>query len=597
MDERELRNLIKEVSHARLSRRTFVERIVAVGLTAPMASLLLSAGGTAQSAVPMAEYKPTKAGGGGPLRLLFWQAPTLLNPHFAVGTKDQEASRIFYEPLAGWDNDGNLVPVLAAEVPTRENGGVAADGRSVVWKLKPGVKWHDGMPFSADDVVFTFAYASNSATAAVTVGSYKDLTVEKLDDLTVRVVFSKPTPFWANAFVASGGMILPKHVFASYAGENSRDAPANLQPVGTGPYRFVEFRPGDLLRGDRNPNYHVPNRPFFDLVEMKGGGDAVSAARAVLQTGEYDFAWNLQVEDEVLRRMETGGRGVVTMLYGGNVEFVVLNPTDPWTEMEGERASLKTTHFAFSDPAVRKAMSLLADRGSIQQHIYGRTGRATANILNGPQRFVSQRNSDGFDVGQAERILEEAGWRKGSDGIRQKGATKLNLVFQTAINAPRQKTQVIIKQACQRAGISVELKSITASVFFSSDPSNPDTFTHFYADLQMYAWNMTQPDPAIFMLQFYGKEIASKANKWQGRNTTRWQNAKFDELYEAAQGELDPVKRAAMFIQMNDLVVAGNCVPLLHRAMVCAVSAKLKAPQSAWDNSLAWIGDWYRENN
>ena len=107
-------------------------------------------------------YKPTKRGGGGALRMLWWQGATLLQPHFANGTKDQEGSRIFYEPLAVWDNDGNLVPILAAEIPTRENGGLAADGKSVTWKLKRGVTWHDGKPFTADDCVFTWEYASRS---------------------------------------------------------------------------------------------------------------------------------------------------------------------------------------------------------------------------------------------------------------------------------------------------------------------------------------------------------------------------------------------------------------------------------------------------
>jgi len=113
----------------------------------------------------------------------------------------------------------------------------------------------------------------------------------------VRVRFEKPTPFWAGLFVAAGGMIIPKHLFEPSKGANSRDAPANLKPVGTGPYRFVEFKPGDLIRGERNPAYHIANRPYFDTIEMKGGGDAVSAARAVIQTGEYDYAWNMQVED------------------------------------------------------------------------------------------------------------------------------------------------------------------------------------------------------------------------------------------------------------------------------------------------------------
>src|SRR5437016_12130086 len=209
MKERELRDLIADVKTGRLSRRTFVQRMIAAGLSAPMAGMMLSQSGVAMAATAL-PYKPTKAGGGGPLKLLYWQAVTLLNPHFAVGTKDQEGSRIFYEPLAGWDSEGNLVPILAAEIPSKENDGLSEDGLSVVWKLKRGVKWHDGKPFTADDVVFNWEYAKNPDTAAVTIGSYKDVKVEKLDELSVRVIFNKPTPFSADAFVGSNGMIILK---------------------------------------------------------------------------------------------------------------------------------------------------------------------------------------------------------------------------------------------------------------------------------------------------------------------------------------------------------------------------------------------------
>lgn len=596
MTEHDLRAMIGEVKDGSLSRRGFVRRMLALGLTAPMAGMMLAQNGVAFAANALRDdYKPTKAGGGGPLKLLFWQAPTLINPHFAIGTKDQEGSRIFYEPLAAWDADGNLFPILAAEIPSKENGGVAADGRSVTWKLKPNVKWHDGKPFTADDVVFNWQYASNPATAATTSGSYNDIKVEKIDDHTVKVLFKQPTPFWADAFVSTVGMMIPKHIFADYTGDKSRDAPANLAPVGTGPYKFSEFRPGDILRGVRNPDYHVPNRPFFDSIEMKGGGDAVSAARAVLQTAEYDYAWNMQVEDEILKRLEAEGKGRVKMDFGGNLEFLLLNATDPNTEIDGERASLKTKHPAFSDPAVRKAMNLLVNRAAIQQYIYGRTARATANVFNGPAPFVSKNTSFAFDADKAAQILEEAGWKKGGDGIRAKDGKKLKFVFQTSINAPRQKTQAIIKQAAQKAGIDMELKSIPGSVFFSSDVANPDTYPHFYADMEMYTWNMNQADPAVFALQYVSWEAATKANKWQGRNICRMQNPEVDAAFRAAQGELDLVKRAALFVKMNDLVVADYVLPLLHRAQVSAINAKLQAPSTGWDNSLTFLAEWYKQ--
>src|SRR5215472_1450885 len=215
MDDRELRGMVSQVKSGRMSRRGFIRRMAAVGITAPMCTQLLALGGVAYAA-PTTAYKPTKAGGGGTLKTLWWQGPTLLNPHFATGTKDSDGSRVFYEPLAAWDPDGNLAPVLAAELPTVANGGLAEDGRYVIWKLKQGVKWHDGEPFTADDCVFNWQYAKDPATAAITIGSYQDITVEKIDDYTIKVQFPKPQPFWADAFVAVNGMIIPKHLFQDF---------------------------------------------------------------------------------------------------------------------------------------------------------------------------------------------------------------------------------------------------------------------------------------------------------------------------------------------------------------------------------------------
>src|SRR5438105_12758329 len=146
MDEQALRGLIAEVEDGKLSRRAFVNQMIALGLTAPLATQMLVYSGVAHAQATPTAYKPTRRGGGGALKTLWWQGATLLNPHFAVGTKDQDGSRIFYEPLAGWDPEGELFPALAAEIPSRANGGLAADGRSVTWKLKRSVQWHDGKP-------------------------------------------------------------------------------------------------------------------------------------------------------------------------------------------------------------------------------------------------------------------------------------------------------------------------------------------------------------------------------------------------------------------------------------------------------------------
>jgi peptide/nickel transport system substrate-binding protein len=575
--------------------------MLALGLTAPIAAAMLTAASVARAqnsttTPSTSTVEPSQRGRGGPVKLLYWQAPTILNPHLATGIKDAHAARIFYEQLTNFDRDGNLVPLLAADIPSVQNGGVAANGLSATWNLKKGVTWHDGRPFTADDVVFTWEYAADPATAATSLGVFQELErVEKLNDHSVRFVFKKPTPFWAEFAVTS---VLPRHVFQPYRGDKAREAPANLKPVGTGAYKYVDFRAGDTLRAEINPYYHVANRPFFDTVELKGGGDAVSAARAVLQTGEYDYAWNLLVEDDVLRRLEQGGRGRAVVFPGVSPEFVQCNFSDPWREIDGERSSVKAPHPFLSDAAVRAALNLLVDRGTIQEQIYGRLAQATANVLNGPARFVSSNTRWEFSIDRANQILETAGWKRGPDGVRAKDGKRLKMLFQTSVNGPRQKTQQIIKQACARAGIELELKAVVASAFFSADPGNPDTFNHFHADLQMLNFNQGLPDPQRFMEQFTSWRVATRDNKWSGQNKTRWRSDEYDRLWKAADTEMDPVKRAALFIRMNDLVVQNVVViPILRRNGVDAVSHRLRGYEfHAWATQLGTLPFWQRES-
>lgn len=593
--DHDLNAWLDDVAQGRLSRRDFMGRVTALGVSVSLASTLLGTTGLAHAQADAAfAYKGTKRGGGGPLRLLLWQGPTLLNPHFATGIKDQEGSRPFYESLIRYDDQGSPVAVLAAEIPTRANGGVAADGKSTTWKLKPNVTWHDGQPFTADDIVFNWQYATDPASGAFSTGFYQNVkAVEKVDAHTVRFVFEKPSPLWDRGATLQ---MIPKHLFGPYIGAKSREAPNNLKPVGTGPYLFAEFVPGDLVRGTLNPKYHQPNRPFFDTVEIKGGGDATSAARAVLQTGEYDYAWNVQVEDAVLKTMESGGgKGRMVFKATGNCEMLMLQATDPWTEVEGERGSLKSKHPFFSDPAVRQAFGLLVDRKSIQEFVYGRTAEIAVDILTNPAQFTSHNVKWEFSVDKANALLDGAGWKRGADGIREKGGKRLKLVYQTSINSVRQKVQAIVKQACTKAGIEVEIKTVTASVFFSSDVGNPDTYGKFWADLEMFMFQRVGTDPDRYMQQWVSWESCQKANQWQPNNKSRWVSAEYDKLFRAQEGELDPAKRAAIFIQMNDLVCAGGyVVPIAVRKNVIALSKTIEAPTTGFDNDLASIADWYR---
>src|SRR5262245_40172190 len=264
MNESTLRGLIDQVKDGRLSRRRFLQAMAHVGVGAPLAAQMLASAGVAAAAEQRAPYLvPIQRGGGGDLRILMWDAPTMLHPHFGRGLRDMTASRLFYETLAAPAADGTFVPVLAETIPTVKNGGLSKEGTSVTWRLKKKVVWHDGAPFTADDVIFNWTFAIDPANATSSRAAFEEVDrIEKLDPYTVKVVYKKPQPFWGAVFTSGG--LLPRHVFAPLKGSTSRDAIGMVKPVGTGPYKLVDFKPGDLIRAEINPTYHVANRPYFD---------------------------------------------------------------------------------------------------------------------------------------------------------------------------------------------------------------------------------------------------------------------------------------------------------------------------------------------
>ncbi|MEO0539529.1 MAG: peptide ABC transporter substrate-binding protein [Cyanobacteria bacterium P01_A01_bin.105] len=533
------------------------------------------------------------------LKLLYWQAPTILNPHLSSGYKDAEASRITLEPLASFNAAGDLIPFLAAEVPSIDNGDVATDGTSVTWRLQTDIRWSDGTPFTAADVVFTYNFITGPDVGAVTAGTYENVAaVEALDDHTVKITFKTPNPAWSLVFTGTEGMILPAHAFADLSGKALREAPANREPIGTGPYQVTDFRPGDVVVYEPNPNYRRRDELAFERVELKGGGDAASAARAVLQTGDADFAYNIQVEAPVLKQLESAGQGQLVTAFGSLVERVVLNLSDPnQATADGERSSPEMPHPFLSDPQVRQAFSLAIDRDTIADQLYGPAGKGTVNFLVAPDAYQSDNTGYEFDPDQAAQLLDTAGWiDSDNNGIRDKDGTEMSVLFITSVNPVRQKTQEIIKQALGQIGIEVEIRSLDPAVYFSGDPASTDTVERFEADLQMFATGNTNPDPGAYMKTYTCDEITQKSNNWSRQNYARYCNPEYDALWEASQGELDPNTRRQMFIDMNDLLIEDYAVlPIVHRADIDAVSHQLEGIElTPWDLHTWNIADWRR---
>ena len=534
------------------------------------------------------------------LKILYWQAPTILNEHLAQGTKDQDASRLVSEPLAANGPDGKPVAVLAAEIPTLDNGGVAKDQKSITWKLRPDVKWSDGSDFTADDVVFTWQYVANKDTAASdTVIADGVTNVEAKDPHTVVVSFKDANPYPYQIFVSAQGVILQKKQFQDYIGAKAKDAPGNLAPIGTGPFKVVDFKPGDVVTYTMNENYRDPNKPYFHDVQIKGGGDATSAARAVFQTGEVDYAWNLQVEAQVLNQLQQGGKAVLQTAPSPNVERLLINFSDPNPDLGDTRGEPSTKHPFLSDLNVRKALAMAVDRKSMAEQLYGPAGTASCNIIPSPPDLVS-KNTDSmdvckYDIAAANKLLDDAGWAKGSDGIREKNGVKMHILYQTTVNPLRQKEQDIVKQGWSQLGVDVELKSTDAGVFFSSDAGNPDTAGHFFADIEMYTSGAATPDQTQYVGQWSTSQIAQKSNQWHGQNYHRWSNSDYDAIYNQLLTETDPAKRRDLIIKANDLLVSQVVViPLVARTQPTdAISKAIQGDiPNPWDSVLWNIADW-----
>lgn len=547
------------------------------------------------------------------LRLFYWQAPTSFNPHLSPGLKDWEACRITYEPLASFDADGILIPILAAEIPSLENGGVAPDGKSVIWKLKPNVTWSDGHPFTSDDVLFTYEFISNPETKAYTASTYEVVErVETIDELTVKLHFKTVNPAWTIPFVGSEGMILPRHILEQFNNAMAPQTASNIATVGTGPYHMTELAIEDtILIGDDvievvkiiyepNPFFREEDNLSFTRIELLGGGDATTAARLVLAEGSVDFAWNLQVDHTTLMDMQTKGKGKIVFLPGPHVERILLNVTDPNRATEsGERSSTQFPHPFFSEKKVRQAFAHAIDRKAIAA-LYGDSAQMTTNLLVSPSVYNSPNTTNlyPFDLERAATLLNEAGWiDTDGDGIRDKDGIPIRVLFQTSVNPVRQKTQQIVKEALESLGIDVELKMIDASVFFSNDSSNNNNVQKFYADLQEYYSGNPTPDPISYMGWWTCDQVAQQANNWSYRNHARWCCPEYDALYEQASTEVASEKRRDLFIRMNDLLIEGVVlIPLINRTVSQGISNTLEGIEfTVWDRNTWNIKDWRRK--
>jgi peptide/nickel transport system substrate-binding protein len=537
----------------------------------------------------------------GEVKLTFPQAVSIMNPYLSSGTKDVYAASMVVEPLAGYDEAGNLITKLAAEIPTLENGGISADLTTITWKLLPDLKWNDGSAVTADDVVFTAAYCMDPAGGCAQLSKFDGVkTVEAVDASTIKVTFSaaKPNPY--TAFVGALSPILQKAQFAACQGAAAPTCTdPNNMPIGTGPFKVTGFTVNDTVSFEANANYRDASKPAFATAVIKGGGDAEGSARAVMETGEFDYAWNTQIPPDSQASMAAAGKGQFVVAFGTLVERIEMNMTDPDAALpEGERSTSKHPHPVLSDIKVRTALSKAIDRSILVEVGYGAGGAPTCNVVPAPAAWASD-NTDCIaqDMAGAKALLDEAGWIAGADGIREKDGKKLHILYQTTVNPVRQDFQALVKDWWTELGVEVELKAIDPSVFFGGDAGSPDTFQKFYADVEMYANNSDGTDPETYLSQYQCKNAPSPDNQWQGENMNRYCDPAYDAKVAELSATTDVAKRQALAKELNNMVTKDTMtvIPLVHRGTLSAHSNALAGVKiNAWDSELWNIADWSR---
>ncbi len=537
------------------------------------------------------------------LTLLYWQAPTVPNAYLSAGSKDIDAAAITLEPLARYDPDGAIVPILAVDVPSIDNGGISGDLLSITWTLKEGLKWSDGSDMTADDVVFTWIYCTDPDTGCTSESAFDGIdNVEAVDDLTVKITFDVPTPYPYNAFVGSSTPIISRLQFGECLDPDNSCGSQINSPIGTGPYRIVSFTTNEEVVYERNPHYRG-DEPYFDRVVLKGGGDAITAAETVLANDNADYAWNLQIKPEELASLQLKGYGTVVSAFSSLVERIVLNQTNPDPSLGVGRSEYldgQNPHPFLTHRPIQSAMSMAINRELISEQLYGFAGQPTCNLITGPPNYVSTANDNCLDqdIEAGNKLLDENGvLDSDGDGVREFNGIPLSVVFQTSTNDVRQQTQEMIEEWWSQIGIDVQIIHHDAGLFFGGDPVDDAQYTYrrFFADVQMYA-NGPAIDPQNYLSDLICKHIPMRDDNWSSGNISRGCNPSYDELFDKLTETPIGANRAELVKRLNDIYVNSYFeIPLVNRGLVSAHANTLKGVKmNAWDSELWNIAEWYR---
>ncbi len=462
---------------------------------------------------------------GGRVIVMNQQEPNMINPYLDSMQATFDVSQLTWGGMLELDEKWELIPSLALEVPSLQNGGISKDGLTYTWKLRKDVKWSDGAPFTSEDIKFTWEYIMNDNLNVVSRTGFEEITaIETPDKYTV--VMKLKQIHVPMLYVWTGPTIVPKHILSK--SKNLNEDSFNMNPVGLGPYVLDKWEHGSYLIFKKNPNYWRKGYPKLDQIVYKPIPDE-NTAFTQLATKEIDvyqtFPTNQYKQVKGLTHVN------VTETASTYWEHININCKSP----------------LLTDVRVRQALRYATDLKKLQETVYEGLWPVAVSDQGSPFWKNAKLKPYQFDLKKAGQLLDQAGWKLGNDGMRYKNGKKLTLVISTtAGRIPREMTEQILQQDWKKIGVDLVIKNYDAGKFFATYDEGGILDTGDY-DLAVFAWG-SSPDPDNYTL-WHSAQFPPA-----GQNNVFWSNKRVDELIITSRKELDVNKRKAMIDEIQQIM-------------------------------------------
>ncbi|MEO9338414.1 peptide ABC transporter substrate-binding protein [Mesorhizobium sp. SB112] len=493
----------------------------------------------------------------------FSQEPTVFNPHLLHIEVDEGVHFAVFDPLFAVDGDGKFTPSLAAEVPTVENGGISADGLQWKIKLRDDAKWHDGTPFTAEDVKFTLEllvdpnFLSWRRTGHEFV---RDIKVVSPTEITWRM----EQPFAPYASILAATFIVPKHALG--AEEDKNKAAYNNAPIGTGPFKWTNRVAGDHIELTANPDY-FGDGPYIERLVVKYIPD-LTVLYTQFKTGDIDVTGLQWITPDHYEEAKALDGKDVQVVPNSTVESISLNMERP----------------QFKDPAVRRALYLAIDKASIIDALYYGLPTPTESYM--PQQsfyYNADLPKHEFSIEKANQLLDEAGWVPGSGGIREKDGVRLSFTNSTtAGNQIREQVQQLIQQNFVEIGVEMTISNLPPAVMWG-DYWMKSEFDSVVVGINFVTGS--DPDTSDYMAS-----TSSVAKGGSGQNTWQYANPEVDKLLEEGGKLFVPEERKAVYMKIQEIV--REELPLLPMFQYTIVRGQKKEVQGVLPNINVRIDTW-----